>query len=333
MTLDVYAIGNALVDREFAVDDAMLVDCKLQKGTMHLCDMAAQQRLLDVLMQHGTISTEASGGSAGNTAYAVAALGGTAFYACRVGQDAMGDFFLADMQRAGVQVSPRSRDGGPTGTCVVMVTPDAERTMHTHLGISAELGVEQVDMQALSGAQHLYIEGYLASSPTACAAVQQLRQVARAQGSKIALSLSDPAMVQFCRSGLDALLGDGVDVLFCNAQEARLYAGTAEVEDAVAALLSRAELVVITLGAQGALMARRDGLRQPVPPHQVADVLDTNGAGDGFAGGFLFGLSQNFTLGDCGHLGTAVAAAIVQQYGPRLPRDRYAAILQNMIAQ
>lgn len=331
MSLDVYAIGNALVDREFSVTDEFLQQCNLQKGTMHLVDVQAQNQLFEWLMQHNTVSTEASGGSAGNTAYAVAALGGTAFYACRVGHDAMGEFYLADMQRAGVQTSPRAQSLGQTGTCLVLVTADAERTMHTHLGISAELSVEQVDPTPLAQAQYLYIEGYLASSPSARQAVQQLRQQARTHGCKLALSLSDPAMVQYCREGLEDLIGDGVDVLFCNAQEALLFAQTHELAVAVNLLLQHAPLAVVTLGSEGALIARADGLRQPVPPQQVLEVLDTNGAGDGFAGGFLYGLSQRFTLNDCGHLGTAVATAIIQQYGPRLPRARYAQILQQMI--
>lgn len=331
MTLDVYAIGNALVDREFSVGEDFLQACKLQKGTMHLADLAAQNQLFELLMQGNTVSTEASGGSAGNTAYAVAALGGSAFYACRVGNDAMGDFYLADMQRAGVQISERSRSLGQTGTCLVLVTADAERTMHTHLGISAELSSEQVDAARLHDSQYLYIEGYLASSPTARAAVAELRTQARAAGCKLALSLSDPAMVQYCREGLMDLLGDGVDVLFCNLQEALLFAETSDLDQAVDRLRALSQLVVVTLGSAGALIVRADGLRQPVPPQQVPEVIDTNGAGDGFAGGFLFGLSQQFTLSDCGHLGTAVASAIIQQYGPRLPRDHYRQLLAQMI--
>lgn len=348
MPLDLYAIGNALVDREYPIDDAFLTRCNLQKGTMQLADAVQQQQLMHLLNQHSSSTGQVSGGSAANTAFAFAALGGSAFYACRVGNDDAGRFYLADLASAGVHTSaqsqstasPKQQDesqqsenqqsDGETGTCLVMVSPDGERTMHTHLGITAELSPDQVDLAPLDQARFLYIEGYLATSASARQAVTVVRELARQQGSKIALSLSDPAMVQYARDGLLKLIGQGVDLLFCNDLEAKMLTQTDSTEAAIEALHAYAPMVVVTRGAEGALIGH-SGVFLPVAPQVVPQVLDTNGAGDGFAGGFLFGLSQNFTLSDCGVLATAVASQVVAQYGPRLPRQQYADILANMV--
>jgi sugar/nucleoside kinase (ribokinase family) len=333
MSLDLYAIGNALVDREYPVDDALLVRCDLQKGTMQLAESAQQEGLISLLNQHTTANGQVSGGSAANTAFAVAALGASAFYACRVGDDDAGSFYLADLASAGVQTSPISQEVGQTGSCVVLVTPDGERTMQTHLGITAALSPAQVDLEPLQNARFLYIEGYLATSDSARAAVTVVRELARAQGSKIAISLSDPAMVQYAKHGLLEMLEGGVDILFCNEMEALLFTEQTDLNAAIAQLQTYSPLVVVTLGAKGAVIGEPNGIIQPIPPQTVTQVLDTNGAGDGFAGGFLYGMSQNFTLVDCGYLATAVASAVVEQYGPRLPRQRYAQILHQMVSQ
>ncbi|MEC7119434.1 MAG: adenosine kinase [Pseudomonadota bacterium] len=329
MALDLYAIGNALVDREYSVDDALLANCNLTKGTMQLANATQQAELMATLNQYTAPTGQVSGGSAANTAFAFAALGGSAFYACRVGNDDAGDFYLADLTSAGVQTSAISQELGQTGTCLVMVTADGERTMHTHLGITADLSPEQVDLAPLKDARFLYIEGYLSSSDSARQAVAVVRELARSQGSQIAMSLSDPAMVQYAYDGLIEMLGTGVDVLFCNEMEAILFSKTEQLSDALPILHQHAPLVIVTLGAQGALISQADGTQISIPAHTVLQVLDTNGAGDGFAGGFLFGLSQQMSLTDCGYLASAVAAAVVGQYGPRLPRQQYADLLAH----
>lgn len=332
MALDLYAIGNALVDREYSVDDALLANCNLLKGTMQLADATQQHALMTTLNDYTAPTGQVSGGSAANTAFAFAALGASAFYACRVGNDDAGDFYLADLSSAGVQTSALSQELGQTGTCLVMVTPDGERTMHTHLGITADLSPDQVDLAPLKDAQYLYIEGYLSTSDSARQAVTIVRELARQQGSKIALSLSDPAMVQYAYDGLLDLIGTGIDVLFCNEMEALLFSKTEQLDDAITVLHQHAPLVVVTLGANGALISQAEGdgwIRVPVAAHRVDQVLDTNGAGDNFAGGFLFGLNQAMSLTDCGFLASALAANVVGQYGPRLSRQRYAEILAN----
>ncbi|HEY4712656.1 MAG TPA: adenosine kinase, partial [Aquirhabdus sp.] len=218
-----------------------------------------------------------------------------------------------------------------TGTCLVLVTPDGERTMHTFLGITTDLSIDQVDLAPLQTAKYLYIEGYLATSQTARDAVRSARAQARQQeNTKIAISLSDPAMVQYAREGLVDLIGDGVDILFCNEQEALMFTGAATVEGAIIALQNQSKLVVVTRGANGAVIGY-DEVRIDVPPQVVPQVLDTNGAGDAFAGSFLFGLSRGLPLSDCGYLATAVASTLVGQFGARLRHEQYAEILAGTI--
>jgi sugar/nucleoside kinase (ribokinase family) len=335
MTVELYAIGNALVDQEFSVSDEFLQQQNLQKGTMQLADQTAQNTLTSSLNQQTTAKGQASGGSAANTTVAFAALGGSTFYACRVGNDELGDFYLKDLEAAAVSTCKSSISQGQTGTCMVMVTPDGERTMHTHLGITAELSDEQINFEPLQQASILYIEGYLATSPSARIAVKQARQIAKAKGIQIAISLSDPAMVQYARDGLVDLIDDGVDILFCNLQEALLFTQTDILDDALATLLKISPLVIITRGAEGAVIAQSSTSDQADVVFINAvnvTVLDTNGAGDAFSGAFLYALSKNFTLAQAGQLAAHVSAQVVAQFGPRLALAQYRTILQKLTA-
>lgn len=323
--VQLYSIGNALVDEEYCIDEAFLQQAGLQKGTMQLMSLAQQNELLARLTVDGH-QGRASGGSAANTTVGFTALGGSSFYACRVGDDELAQFYLDDLQDAGVQTSDLSLSTGQTGRCIVLITPDGERTMCTYLGITAELSASQIDYQPLRYAQWLYIEGYLATSETAHDAVGQARDLARQHDVKIAISLSDPAMVQYARSGLDKLIGDGVDLLFCNEQEALMYSGAGDLAAAAQSLLQHAQHVVVTRGGAGVLLAKR---HQPVQhvAAEPAQVRDTNGAGDGFAAGYLYGLTQQMSAEQSARLGHRVASAIVAQYGPRLPVADYAALV------
>ncbi len=332
MSAQIYAIGNALVDHEFPVDDALLNRCQLTKGTMQLANAVDQQQLIGLLSKHTTPTGQMGGGSAANTAYTAAALGASAFYACSVGQDPLGDFYLNDLQAAGVQVAPRARSLGTTGTCLVLVTPEGERTMQTHLGVSSELSTEHMDLTPLTDeTQYIYIEGYLATSDSARHAVKVLRQAARKKNIKIALSLSDPAMVQYAQTGLLEMIDDGVDLLFCNEMEARLFTNADTLDAALIALKQYAPLVVVTRGEHGAVISHATGLVQPLPPQVATQVLDTNGAGDAFAGAFLYGLTQKMPLTQCGFLAVSVATAIVAQFGPRLNPVQYKHILATVL--
>lgn len=326
-SVDLFAIGNALIDQEFKVSDEFLMQQNLQKGTMQLTDGETQAQLFNQLKNTQTYKGQASGGSAANTTVAFSALGGQAFYGCRVGHDELGRIYLDGLNDAGIQTSTTSISQGVTGTCMVLVSDDSERTMHTYLGITAELTNEQIDFTTLSTAKWLYIEGYLSTSPTARQAVQQARQIARSHQVKIALTLSDPAMVQYAREGLDDLIADGVDLLFCNEQEALMYTQTDNIEAALIELQKLSQIVVITLSAQGALVATQQSTFT-VPGRQVSAV-DTNGAGDAFAGAFLYAVNAGHDLIEAAKLAILISSQVVAQFGPRLDVAEYAKLLNE----
>lgn len=331
MTVELFAIGNALIDQEFKVSDDFLQAQGLQKGTMQLADGEQQIALFNQLQATQVYKGQASGGSAANSTVAFTALGGTAFYGCRVGDDDLGDIYLKGLNDAGIQTSPMSISDGLTGTCMVLISPDSERTMHTYLGITAELTDQQIDFALLSQAKWLYLEGYLSTSATARVAVQQARVQARAHGVKIALSLSDPAMVQYARDGLLDLLGDGVDLLFCNEQEALMFSQTEHLQDAIEVLSGLSHRVVITQGAAGATVIQAGQTWQVAG--RAVTAVDTNGAGDAFAGAYLFAINRDFSPEQAAQLAVLISSEVVAQYGPRLSVPHYGILLEQFLQQ
>lgn len=327
-TVDLFAIGNALIDQEFQVSDDFLIQHSLQKGTMQLTDGETQANLYNNLIKTQRHKGQASGGSAANTTVAFSALGGQAFYACRVGNDELGDIYLKGLNEAGIHTTTKSVSEGVTGTCMVLVSDDSERTMHTYLGITAELSARQIDFEPLKTAKWLYIEGYLSTSDTARAAVKQAREIAKANQVKIALTLSDPAMVQYAREGLDELLDDGVDLIFCNQQEAMMYTGTETAEAALEQLKQKSKYIVITLSAQGALIY--DGNNAFSVPGRQVTAVDANGAGDAFAGSFLYALNAGLGFQTAAQLAILISSEVVSQFGPRLAVEDYAKLLHSI---
>ncbi|MDY6460640.1 adenosine kinase [Acinetobacter faecalis] len=326
-TVDLFAIGNALIDQEFKVSDDFLIQQNLQKGTMQLTDGETQANLYNNLLKTQSYKGQASGGSAANTTVAFSALGGSAFYACRVGNDELGSIYLNGLNDAGITTSTKSISEGVTGTCMVLVSEDSERTMHTYLGITAELTDEQIDFTPLNTAKWLYIEGYLSTSDTARLAVKQAREIAKANGVKIALTLSDPAMVQYARQGLNELLDDGVDLLFCNEQEALMYTETDNIDAALAKLKSLSQSVVITLSSKGALISNSQNTFTVAGREVVA--VDTNGAGDAFAGSFLYALNAGLNEKAAAEIAVLISSQVVAQFGPRLAVHQYAELLNT----
>jgi sugar/nucleoside kinase (ribokinase family) len=326
---DVYGVGNALVDLEYRVDEDFLQEHGINKGMMTLVEQEPQQRLIAALEARYGHGHRASGGSATNSIVALSYFGGRAFYSCKVASDATGDFYMHDLHAAGVvsNLAPQ-RPAGTSGTCVVMVTPDAERTMHTFLGITADVSVAELVPEAIRGAHWLYVEGYLCTSPSAREAVLEARQIARNAGTRIALTFSDPAMLQFFKPQIDVLLDDGVDLLFCNEQEAMLWAGVDSVEAALAALKTKAAQVVITLGSKGALVW--DGEQALTVPAAPVKAVDTLGAGDMFAGAFMHGVGQGWSLEKSARLATRAAGAVVARFGPRLPPGDHKPLLAEI---
>lgn len=320
----VYAVGNALVDMEFHVDDAQLAELGVEKGVMTLVDAQQQHALYEALKSRD--GKRASGGSAANTIIAVSHFGGQAFYSCKVANDEPGSFYVADLQRAGVDTNlHRERDDGVSGKCIVMVTPDAERTMHTFLGISEQVSRHDLHEEAILASQTVYLEGYLVTSPSGRDAAIRLREIAAAQGIRTAMTFSDPNMVKFFREGLAEMAGPGVDLLFCNRQEALAWAGTDDVKQAAESLRAVAREYVITLGSEGALLF--DGTDHHHVPAVPVKAIDTNGAGDMFAGAYLYALTHGFDAARAGQFAVRASSRIVAHFGPRLEPEGYRNLL------
>lgn len=313
----VYGVGAALVDTEIEVTDSDLVKMTVEKGVMTLVDQARQTELIAHLSGHLVHSKRASGGSAANTIIAIAQFGGSTFYSCKVADDDNGRFYLDDLQAAGVDCHlDKKREDGITGKCLVLITPDAERTMNTYLGISETLSEHDLAPAAIADSEYVYLEGYLVTSPTGRAAAIRAREIAEQHGVKTALSFSDPGIVAYFRDGLREMLGERIDLLFCNRHEALSWAQADNLDDAIIALKKIARNFAITLGADGALVFDGVTLHNIAPFHVKA--IDTNGAGDMFAGAFLFGITQGKDFATAGKLASRAAAGVVSDYGPRM---------------
>lgn len=326
---NIYGIGAALVDTEIEIHDTELQQFGIQKGLMTLVDEQRQHELLSHLDGHLVHSKRASGGSGANSIIAASYFGSRTFYSCKVANDDNGHFYLNDLKQAGVDSNFHSeRQHGITGKCLVMITPDAERTMNTFLGISETLSVAELVPQALAASEWLYIEGYLVTSPSGRAAAIEAKRIAEQNGVKTALSLSDGAMVQFFKDGLDEMIGAGVDLLFCNEAEAKGWAGSDDINQVIVTLKKIAKQFAITLGARGALVFDGEQLYE-IAPHQVKAV-DSNGAGDMFAGAFLHGLSQGWDFAKAGRLASRAAAEVVANFGPRLPAEKHRQLLGDI---
>lgn len=331
MKYDVYGIGNALVDKEFEVTDEFLAAHGIEKGMMTLIDEVTQQRLLNGLIETFGLKKRASGGSAANSIVAVSQFGGKTFYACKVANDETGEFYMQDLHAAGVTTvldQVRCNSEGVTGKCMVMVTPDAERTMNTFLGITADFSEAELHLDELKQAHYLYIEGYLVTSDMSRAAVLKARQIAAEHGVKTAMTFSDPSMVKYFRGGIDEMLGDGVDILFCNEEEIATFTGKDDLEEAINTIGPFARKLVITLGSKGALVVDESG-RTEIAPNRV-EAIDTNGAGDMFAGAFLYGVTQGMDDAQAGKLASLAASRIVTVFGARLSREMHQEILTTV---
>lgn len=324
----VYGVGAALVDTEIEVTDTDLAAMTVEKGVMTLVDEARQAEILSHLAGHLVHSKRASGGSAANTIIAIAQFGGSTFYSCKVANDDNGQFYLRDLNAAGVDCADKERDDGVTGKCLVMITPDAERTMNTYLGISATLSTDDLSHDAIAASDYVYLEGYLVTSPTGRAAAIRTREIAEQHGVKTALSFSDPGIVAYFRDGLKEMIGSKIDLLFCNSHEALSWAQTNNLDEAIIEIKKVANQFAITLGADGAIVF--DGFAEHrIAPHAVTAV-DTNGAGDMFAGAFLYAITQGKTFPEAGKLASVAAATVVSDYGPRLSAEQQNKIIADL---
>ncbi len=322
----VYGIGNALVDFDFEVNTNTLERLNIDKGVMTLINEVTHHRLLEEL--DGVKHLKSCGGSAANTLFTLQQLGAQAFYSCKVGKDEAGDFFYQNLVSSGIHTNLHEgvREG-VTGKCIVMVTPDADRTMNTFLGATSTFSKDQVSESALKCAEYLYIEGYLVASDLGREAAILARKMARNNNVKSAISLSDPNMVSYFKEGLIDIIGDQVDILFCNETEALLFTETATLSAAQEQLKKYARTFVITLGGEGSLIY--DGERFFSVSAYPVKVVDTVGAGDVFAGAFLYGITHGYSYLQSGDLASLAAAQVVAKFGPRLTKQEIALVQAN----
>ena len=324
---DVYGIGNALVDMEYEIEVADLETLGIDKGVMTLVDEQCQLRMMDHLAAHP--HQRSSGGSAANSMIAVRQFGGTSFYSCKVAEDDLGHFYMKDLLDGGVDTNHHTeKEAGHTGRCVVLVTPDSDRTLCTFLGISGELSTKELVEDALRDSAYFYMEGYLVTSETARQACIAAKRVAEAAGVKTAISLSDPNMVRFFKAGLLEMIGSGVDLLFANEDEAKGVVGTADLDSAIDYLKTLSQEFVITRGSKGALVWDGQTLID-IDPVKVKAV-DTVGAGDMFAGAFLYGRGQGWEHRRAGALASAASAKLVTSLGPRMSAAETQAVLHGL---
>jgi sugar/nucleoside kinase (ribokinase family) len=316
--LDVLAIGNAIVDVIADADDEFLTAQGLAKGSMRLIDEAESARLYEAMGP----GRELSGGSAGNTAAGVAALGLRAGFIGQVADDQLGKIYRHDIRSLGVQFdTPARNDVGATASSLILVTADAQRTMNTFLGASQHLPAAALDEEAIGGAGILYLEGYLWDPEEPRAAMRRAIETARAAGRQVAFTLSDAFVIDRYGDDFRALIADGlIDILFANEHELAALTGASDFEAGIGQLAPKVPVLVVTRSEKGAV-AVAGGERAEVAAEPVEQVVDTTGAGDQFAAGFLFGHVRGRPLGECLRIGAICAAEVISHYGPRCEAD------------
>ena len=316
--LDVLCIGNAIVDVIANATDDFLDAEGLVKGSMRLIDAEEAERLYS----HMGPAHEVSGGSAGNTAAGIAAFGGRAGFIGQVAPDQLGQFYRHDLTAAGVEfITPASDIGIPTARSMILVTPDGHRTMNTFLGAAQHLPASALDEEQIRSAKILYVEGYLWDPETPRYAMVRAIEVAREAGRKVAFTLSDTFCVDRHRDGFNELIDGGrIDILFANQAEIEALAGIPHLESAVAAVKDKVETLVVTRSEDGAL-ATRGSERADVPAEPIGKLVDTTGAGDLFAAGFLLGSARGRSLEESLRMGAIAAAEVIQHYGARPEAD------------
>ncbi|MFT6303393.1 MAG: sugar/nucleoside kinase (ribokinase family) [Granulosicoccus sp.] len=316
----VYGVGNALVDLEYEIPESLLGELGIDKGLMTLIEEDRHHELLDKLSD--IESRPCGGGSAANTITAAAQLGSNAFYSCKVADDETGKYYLDDLTANGVKtnLSTGALDTGHTGKCIVLVTPDAQRSMNTFLGITRQISIAELDEVSLTSSKYVYIEGYLVPEINARAAAVKAREVAEANGVKTSITLSDANMVNFFKDGLLEIIANGVDLVFSNEDEAKLMFAADNINDCVEGMKTIATQFAITQGAGGALVF--DGKKLHDIPAQKVMAVDTNGAGDIYAGTFLHALTHDMPFERCAEMAGFAATALIQQMGARLTLEQ-----------
>lgn len=314
---DVTGIGNAIVDVLARAEESLLVEHKMAKGGMSLIDEAGAERLYAIMGP----GIEASGGSAANTIAGIAALGGRTAYIGKVSDDQLGDVFTHDIRAVGVTYdTPRLRNGLATARCLIFVTPDAQRTMQTFLGATTQLGPEDLRMDAVTSSKVLYLEGYLWDQPRAKAAMRDAAIQAQKAGVKVALTLSDAFCVARFRDEFVELVHNHVDILFANESEVLSLYRAESFDAALQHVRGHCEIAALTRSEKGSVIVSGDEVHV-IDAERHVRVVDTTGAGDAYAAGFLYAYTQGRDLATCGRLGSVMAAEVISHYGARVEGD------------
>ena len=314
---DVTAIGNAIVDVLAKAEDALLAQHNLAKGAMSLIDAADAERLYAIMGP----GREASGGSAANTAAGIAALGGRAAYIGKVADDQLGNVFTHDIRAIGVTYdTPPLKDGLSTARSLIFVTPDAQRTMQTFLGATTQLGPEDLNMHYITASKVVYLEGYLWDQPRAKKAMREAAVKAHEAGVKVSLTLSDAFCVDRYRDEFLYLAENHVDILFANESEILSLYQTKSFDEALQRVRKHCEIAALTRSEKGSVVVNEDQVHV-IGAVPAVTVVDTTGAGDAYAAGFLYAYTQGRDLATCGRLGSVMAAEVISHLGPRPEAD------------
>lgn len=314
--IDVCGLGNALVDLQFQIKDSDITEMNFAKGEMRLVELEQQKKLLDTFAKYNY--NQCSGGSAANTIIAFSQFGGKAAYMTLLGNDNFGNFYSDEFKQLGIELQAAMLDSDPTGTCAVLITPDAERTMLTYLGATSKFSPEHLNREYIERAKWLYIEGYYFSGDSTSEAIFKAVEIAKESNTKIAVSFSDAFIIDVFRERLEKVVKNA-DLVFCNETEAKKYTNCANSEDAFAELCKICPNVAMTLGAEGSLLMW-DGRTYKIPSFPTKAV-DTTGAGDMFAGAFMYGILYLNSPELAGILGSAAASKVVSQLGARLQNE------------
>ncbi len=325
---NVYGLGNALLDIECEVAPEVLQNLGIDKGVMTLLDEDSQNKILNHL--DGAATKRTCGGSGANTIVAISQFGGKVFYSCKVASDEPGQYYLNDLLQCGVDTNLQSHpaEAGITGKCLVFVTPDADRTMNTFLGISSSFSTAELVPEAIAASTYTYIEGYLVTGENSKQAAITAKEMATAAGQKVALTLSDQNMAKFFKPGLLDMIGSGVDLLFANESEALELAGTQDLTTAIEYLKTISQTFALTLGPKGSLIFDGQTLIE-IDPFPVK-AIDTVGAGDMYAGGVLYGITNGMDWATAGRLGSLASAKLVTTLGARMATADVRSLLEEI---
>ena len=316
---DVFGIGNALVDCVILVTEKFLEENNIEKGVMTLVDDEKQKSIIEKIKNSDPFIQ--SGGSVTNSVYTLSQLGGSGYQSFLISDDEHGKLFLEDLNKSGINISNESYylGEGMTGSCLVLTTPDAERTMNTCLAVSSKYSIENINFDDLAISRYLYIEGYLVTSELAIDAIKKSIAFCKENDVKISLTFSDLSMVKYFKDKFDEILTEKIDLLFCNKEEALTFTGEDDFDKCCSTLLKLSDTVVITNGKEGSLIIT-NSQKIKIAPHPV-QAIDTVGAGDTFAGAFLYGINNGLDFENAGNLASKLSSKVVTKLGPRLDKE------------